>query len=308
MDSTDFARQLYPAIRPEATGCLDVGDGHQLHFETCGRSDAPAVVVLHGGPGGGISPALRRFFDPDRWRVILLDQRGAGRSTPHASITANTTWHLVDDLERLRTHMGIDAWALFGGSWGSTLALAYAEAHPERVLGLFLRGVFLATEPEIDWFYGGGASAVLPEAWERFLAPLDEDERAAPIPAYHKRLILDDPETRRPAALAWSGWESAALSRSPHRQSFGGGRRGDPAAADALARIECHYMANNCFLERPDQLMANLGAITHLPAYIVQGRIDLVTPPRTAWRLARAWPSAHLSIVEGAGQIGRAHV
>lgn len=301
MDSTDFARQLYPAIRPDTSGRLDVGDGHQLHFETCGRADAPPVVVLHGGPGGGVSPALRRFFDPDRWRIVLFDQRGAGRSTPHASLTANTTWDLVADVERLRNHLGIDAWALFGGSWGSTLALAYAQTHPEHVLGLFLRGVFLGTQSEFDWFYGGGAGALLPEAWERFLAPLNDDERSAPIAAYHTRLTHDDPETRRPAALAWAAWESAALSRAPQRQNVGAARRGDPAAADALSRIECHYMINNCFFKRPDQLMDDLPRITHLPAYIVQGRIDLITPPRTAWRLARAWPSAHLSIVEGAG-------
>lgn len=301
MHSTGVRRELFPPIRPSRSGRLDVGDGHRLHFETCGREDGIPVVVLHGGPGGGVSPSLRRFFDPDRWRVALFDQRGAGRSIPHASLDFNTTWDLVADIERLREHLGIDAWAVFGGSWGSTLALAYAQAHPDRVLGLVLRGVFLFTRPEIDWFYRGGAGALLPEAWERFLAPLVAAERADPVAGYRPLLMKEDRETRRPAALAWAAWESEALTRGVGRAGLAASRRGDPAASDALARIECHYMAHDGFFEQPDQLMDGLDRIAHLPAYIVQGRLDLVTPPRAAWRLARAWPSAHLSIVEDAG-------
>ena len=295
------SRSLYPALDPRVSGRLGVGDGHELYWEECGRADGVPVVVLHGGPGGGSAPPMRRFFDPERWRVVLVDQRGAGRSTPHASLHANTTAHLVDDIERLRNALGIDAWAVFGGSWGSTLALAYAQAHPDRVLGLVLRGVFLFTPPEVDWFYRGGASALLPDAWERFLAPLPPAARADPLAGYHPFLIHPDVAARRSHALAWTDWEGAALARSssPQRASFA--RAHDTASADALARIECHYMINGGFFDRPDQLMEDVERLRDIPGFIVQGRIDLVTPPAAAWRLAKAWPGADLSIVDGAG-------
>jgi proline iminopeptidase len=300
MDSPFSRRALYPPAEPRRTGRLPVGDGHELHWEECGRPDGIPVVVLHGGPGGGLSAAMRRFFDPSRWRVALFDQRGAGRSTPHASLHANTTAHLVADIERLREHLGVDRWALFGGSWGSTLALAYAQAHPDRALGLILRGVFLFTRAEVDWFYRGGVSPLLPEAWSRFLAPLSDAERADPIAGYHRVLIDDDFETRRGHARAWADWESAALTRASARR-FALARHGDPRAADALARIECHYMMHDGFFDSSDAIVAGLDPIKRLPCLIVQGRLDLVTPPRAAVRLARAWPGARLNIVENAG-------
>jgi proline iminopeptidase len=243
---------------------------------------------------------MRRFFDPRRWRIILFDQRGAGRSTPHASLKANTTPHLIADIERLREHLGVEAWAVFGGSWGSTLALAYAEACPERALGLVLRGVFLSTRAEIDWFYRGGAAALMPDAWERFLAPLSPGRRADPVAAYLALLRPDDEDMRAPYARAWSDWESAAVNHTLSRRR-GLARRPDPRSADALARIECWYMAHEGFLDGPDALIDGVGRIAHLPCSIVQGRLDLVTPPAAAWRLARTWRGAELSIVDGAG-------
>jgi proline iminopeptidase len=243
---------------------------------------------------------MRRFFDPARWRIVLFDQRGAGLSTPHAGLAANTTGHLVEDIERLRTLLGVEAWVVFGGSWGSTLALAYAETYPERVRGLVLRGLFLFTPAEVDWFYRGGASALLPDAWERFLAPLPDAERADPVAGYHRYLVDDDVEARRAYAVAWAEWESSALNRSgaPRRDAR---HTTDPKAADALARIECHYMIKNGFLDRPDQLVEDAVRLEGLPVRIVQGRLDLVTPARTAWRFAKRWPWAELDIVEGAG-------
>jgi proline iminopeptidase len=243
---------------------------------------------------------MRRFFDPRRWRAILFDQRGAGRSTPLGGLIANTTQHLVDDIEKLRRRAGVDAWAVFGGSWGSTLALAYAEAYPERVLGLILRGIFLFTPSEIDWFYRGGVSRLLPDAWERFLAPLAPSERRDPVSAYHRVLIREDYEARRRHVEAWTDWETAALGRAYSRWRAVD-RQIEPAAADALARIECNYMAHEGFMPSPDALMDGVARIAGLPCTIVQGRLDLVTPPEAAWRLAQAWPGARLTIVEGAG-------
>jgi proline iminopeptidase len=300
MDSSFSRRSLYPPIEPRLKGRLAVGDGHELYWEECGRADGAPVVVLHGGPGGGVSPAMRRFFDPRRWRAVLFDQRGAGRSTPRGGLEANTTAHLVDDIERLREHVGVESWAVFGGSWGSTLALAYAQAHPDRVLGLILRGVFLFTPSEIDWFYRGGVSGFLPDAWERFLAPLDAHERGDPVTGYHRVLRRGDFESRRRHAQAWTDWETSALGRSLFRRRLVD-RELDPAAVDALARIECHYMAHDGFFATPDALMDRIDRVRSLPCFIVQGRLDLVTPPGAAWRLARAWPAARLAIVENAG-------
>jgi proline iminopeptidase len=300
MDSPFSRRALYPPVEPRQSGRLPVGDGHELYWEECGRSDGVPVVVLHGGPGGGLSPAMRRFFDPRRWRVLLFDQRGAGRSIPRASLHANTTAHLVEDVERLRERLGVQAWAVFGGSWGSTLALAYAQAYPERVLGLILRGVFLFTRAEVDWFYRGGISALLPEAWERFLAPLAPEERSDPVAGYHRVLARENFDARRVHARAWADWESAALTRASARR-HAIARHAEPESADALARIECHYMANDGFFVGPDDLMDGIARVSRLPCFIVQGRLDLVTPPRTAVRIAKAWPGARLTIVENAG-------
>jgi proline iminopeptidase len=241
---------------------------------------------------------MRRFFDPARWRPVLFDQRGAGRSTPHASLEANTTAHLIEDIERLRAHLGVDKWTVFGGSWGATLALAYAQTHPHRVDGLILRGVFLCTRSEIDWFFRGGARVMLPEAWEDFVAPLPKARRDDPVAAYYDILTHLDRNARRSYARAWAGWESTALS---HRRTVVGPSPVNPAAADALARIECHYMINEGFFETPDQLIDNMGVLSEHPGYIVQGRLDMVTPPAAAWRLAKAWPEAHLNIVEDCG-------
>lgn len=292
-------RALYPEIPARASGRLRVGAGHEIFYEECGRPDGAPIVVLHGGPGGGCSPAMRRFFDPSVWRIILFDQRGCGRSTPHASLRANTTWELVDDMERLRVRLGVDRWALFGGSWGSTLAVAYAQTYRDRVLGLVLRGVFLLTPEELAWFYGGHAGAILPEAWSRFLGHLDPHERDDPISAYHRRLVGRVRAERSAAARAWTAWESAAIDA--RRPMLAGRTPLDPRAADALARLECHYFLNGGFLKRPRQLLDEAPRLKGLPGAIVQGRMDLVTPPRAAIRLASAWPDASVRIVDAAG-------
>ncbi|MHA6287105.1 prolyl aminopeptidase [Maricaulis sp. CAU 1757] len=297
MDASHSRRLLYPPIRPHRTRSLPVGDGHELYIEECGRPDGVPVITLHGGPGGGASPALRRFFDPDRYRIILFDQRGCGRSTPHAGLHANTTAHLVDDIERIRVALGVDKWLVFGGSWGATLGIAYARAHPDRCLGLVLRGVFLCTQLELDWFYHHGANMLFPDAWEHFVEPLTSAERANVLRAYYERLTTDDIIERRPDALAWARWESALISLT-----------GDPAApladplrADALARLETHYFHHKGFLARDGELLDDVERFKHLPGIIVQGRYDMVTPPRTAWSLARVWPQARLQIIADAG-------
>ncbi len=316
--TSDGPKGLYPDIAPYASGRLDVGDGHSLYWEECGNPRGAPVVVLHGGPGAGCSPTMRRFFHPQRWRVILFDQRGAGRSTPHGGLERNTTWDLVADMERVRIHRKITSWTLFGGSWGSTLALAYCARHAAKVNAVVLRGVFLMSPGEIAWFYGGGAGAVLPEAWERFLAHLPADEHDAPIRGYYARLTSEDAHTRLAAARAWTRWESAAL-RAPlalgaplrgrwrrrpadgERAEDGAGEERSRSGMEALARIECHYCVHNGFLDGPDALLEAAAALSDTPGYIVQGRFDLVTPPRAAWRLAKAWPSAQILIAAGAG-------
>lgn len=294
---------LYPAVEPFAVHALDVGGGHRLHVEECGNPDGLPVVVLHGGPGGGCSPAMRRYFDPRAFRAVLFDQRGCGRSRPHASVEENTTWHLVADIEAIREHLGIEAWACaFGGSWGATLALLYAQAHPERVRSLVLRGVFLLTAPELDWFYGGGAGAFWPDLWERFQAPIPPEERGDLIGAYHRRLFSGDTRDELRHARVWAGWENALASIDS--ESAGGPLGGFDAPADyarAFARIENHYFAHGGFL-RPDQaILRNMDAIAHIPGVIVQGRYDMICPPQAAWSLARAWPAARLEMVARAG-------
>ncbi|HET6629859.1 MAG TPA: prolyl aminopeptidase [Woeseiaceae bacterium] len=298
MDDIAFRRTLYPAIEPNRSGMLDVGDGHELYYEESGNPRGKPAVFLHGGPGGGTTPKMRQFFDPAAYRIVLFDQRGAGRSRPHANLEANTTWHLVDDIERLRQHLGIERWQVFGGSWGSTLALAYAETHPERVTELVLRGIFMLREKEIEWFYQRGVSEIFPDLWQDFLAPIPERERGDLLHAYHRRLTGEDGRSRLRAAKAWSVWEgstSTLLPRPEVRKTFE-----EDDMALSMARIESHYFVNGGFME-DGQLLRDIGRVRHLPAVIVQGRYDVVCPPVTAWELSRAWPEADLRIVPDAG-------
>jgi proline iminopeptidase len=292
-------RTLYPPHEPHRTGSLDVGDGHVLYWEESGNPAGKPAVFLHGGPGGGSEERHRRFFDPAAYRIVVYDQRGCGRSTPPASLHANTTWHLVADLERLREHLGIDRWLVFGGSWGSTLALAYAQTHPERVTALVLRGIFLVRRWEIAWFYQDGCSHLFPDAWERYLAPIPEDERHDLVAAYHRRLTHDDPAVRIPAAKAWSQWEARTsyLQASPEAVAH----FDDDGAANAFARIECHYFVHDCWLDGDRALLRNVDRIRHLPCVIVQGRYDVVCPMASAWALHRAWPESDLRVVGDAG-------
>jgi proline iminopeptidase len=297
MDAAYARRLLYPPVRPYSTTRLPVGDGHELYIEECGRPDGLPVITLHGGPGGGISPALRRFFDPERYRIILFDQRGCGRSTPHASLTANTTPDLVDDMERIRVQLGVDKWLVFGGSWGATLGLAYARQFADRCAGLILRGVFTCTQSELDWFYKRGANVLFPDAWERFVGSLSMAEREDVLTAYHSRLMEADVVRRRTDALAWARWESALISLAGDP----GAPAADPMRADALARLETHYFVNHGFFEKDGALLSDIDRFKHVPGVIVQGRYDVVTPPQTAWNLARDWPRARLQMIGDAG-------
>jgi proline iminopeptidase len=293
-------RTLYPAIEPYDSGHIRVSDVHQLYYEQCGNPNGKPVVFLHGGPGAGLDPDYRRFFDPEAYRVILFDQRGAARSTPHASLDDNTTWHLVQDIEHIREHFGVEQWLVFGGSWGSTLSLAYAETHPERVSGLVLRGIFLCRPREIRWFYeeGQGASAIFPETWEQYVRIIPETERGDMIRAYYRRLTSDDESVRREAAYAWSIWEASALKLLPDQKTID--EFTEPEMAIALARIECHYFINNCFFETDNYLLDHIDRIRHIPAVIVHGRYDIICPVMNAWDLHRAWPEASLKIIPDA--------
>jgi proline iminopeptidase len=292
---------LYPALRPYRTGRLRVSATHELHFEESGNPKGKPVVFLHGGPGAGTNPQMRRFFNPRRYRIVLYDQRGCGKSTPHASLEDNTTWDLVADTEKLREHLGIDRWQIFGGSWGSTLALAYAQKHPDRVTELVLRGIFLLRRSELEWFYQSseGAASLFPDLWEHYLSPIPEDERYDMMRAYYRRLTSTDAKERNAAARAWSIWEGA----TSHLRTDPGyiAKFGDADYAAAFARIECHYFVNGGFLDADDQLLRDVPKIRHIPAVIVQGRYDVVCPMRSAWHLHRAWPEAQLMIVPDAG-------
>lgn len=287
---------LYPPIDPFDQRMLDVGQGHSIYVEQSGNPEGQPVVVLHGGPGGGCSPAMRRYFDPDHYRVILFDQRGCGRSRPHASVTDNTTWDLVRDIEAIREVLGIDKWVVFGGSWGATLSLIYAETHPDRVTHLALRGVFLMTRSELDWFYGGGAGAFWPETWERFASIIPEDEREDMIAAYHKRLFSGNQAQEVKYAKAWSAWENALASIS----SSGNGGEPPGQYARAFARLENHYFTHLGWLDE-GQILRDIDRIAHIPGYIVQGRFDMICPPRMAYNLARLWPMADLRMIGDAG-------
>nr|WP_047168333.1 prolyl aminopeptidase [Sphingomonas sp. Y57] len=290
--------QLYPPIEPYASGMLDVGDGHSIYYERVGTPGAKPAVFLHGGPGAGCSPDHRRLFDPARYDLLLFDQRGCGRSAPHAELTANTTWHLVADIERLRTMTGVEAWLVFGGSWGSTLALAYAETHPDRVSELVLRGVYTATRAEIQWYYQWGVSQMFPDKWERFIAPIPETERDDMVAAYNRRLTGSDPTAQIEAAKAWSLWEGETITLLPSASLTD--QHGDDHFAIAFARIENHYFFHDCWLE-PDQLLRDAGRLRGIPGVIVHGRYDMPCPAHYAWALHRAWPEADFHLIEGAG-------
>ena len=290
---------LYPPIEPFDAGMLRVGDLHEIYYEVSGAPDGKPVVVCHGGPGGGTTPSMRRYFDPARYRIVLFDQRGCGKSRPHAELTDNTTWDLVADMERLRTHLGIERWQVFGGSWGSTLALAYGETHPERVSELVLRGIFTLRREELLWFYQEGANWFFPDLWEGYLAPIPEAERGDLISAYHKRLTGADKAEQLRAAKAWSVWEGSTVSLLPSEervQSFS-----SDAFALAFARIECHYFVNRGFFDRDDQILANIDRVRNIPSVIVQGRYDVCTPMKTAWDLHKAWPEAEFKLILDAG-------
>ncbi len=292
-------RQLYPAIEPFATGFLPVSSRHTLYFEQVGNPAGKPVVFLHGGPGGGVMPDYRRYFDPDKWHIVLFDQRGCGRSTPFADIDENTTWDLVADIERIRQHLGLPRWAVFGGSWGSTLALSYAITHPDMCTELFLRGIFLLRKKEIDWFYQEGCSKLFPDLWQTYLEVIPEDERADMVSAYYRRLTSQDPEVRQHAAKAWSIWEGSTskLIFDPGAAS----KFGNDTFADAFARIECHYFTNKGFFPEDNYLLNNVSAIKDIPTVIVHGRYDVICPVENAWQLHRALPGSELHIVADAG-------
>jgi proline iminopeptidase len=292
-------RCLYPAITPYESGFLRVSPIHELYWEQSGNPEGKPVVFLHGGPGGGTDPKHRRFFDPARYRIVLFDQRGCGRSRPHASLDDNTTWSLVADVDRLREHLGIPAWQVFGGSWGSTLALAYAQAEPKRVTALVLRGIFTFTKSEMQWFYGGGTATMFPDAWAEFIAPIPEDERDDLLRAYHRRLTGDDPKERSRCATAWSLYECRVATLLPDVEVEA--HCEDPSFTLPFARIECHYFVNAGFLEHERQLLDGCGAIAHIPTAIVHGRYDVICPPRNAWELHRRMPGSSLTIVPDAG-------
>jgi proline iminopeptidase len=290
---------LYPPIEPYRSGYLQVSALHELYYEECGNPAGKPAVFLHGGPGAGSDVRARRFFDPKAYRIIVFDQRGCGRSRPHASLVDNTTWHLVEDIETLRTHLGIEKWLVFGGSWGSTLALAYAQTHPQRVSELVLRGIFLLRQWELDWFYQAGASALFPDYYADYIAAIPEGERDNLVSAFYKRLIGSDPEQQLIAARAWSLWEAATSFLHVDHDNVK--RWGDADFAIAIARIECHYFVNKGWLDHEDQLLRNVDRIRHIPSVIVQGRYDVVCPIKTAWDLHLAWPEADFRVSPDSG-------
>ncbi len=288
---------LYPPIDPFDQRMMDMGDGHSIYVEQCGNPHGKPVIVLHGGPGGGCSPAMRRYFDPNAYRIILFDQRGCGRSRPHASVENNTTWHLVSDIARIREALDIDKAIVFGGSWGATLSLIYAISHPESVSHLILRGVFLMTQSELDWFYAGGAGQFWPETWARFTSHIPEDEQDNLIAAYHKRLFSGNHAVETKCAKAWSSWENALASV----QSNGHGGEAPGEYARAFARLENHYFINAGFLEEDGWILNNIDRIAHIPGHIVQGRYDMICPPKKAWELASLWGNCELHMIKNAG-------
>lgn len=300
-ESRELRSILYPALKPHQTGFLPVSDIHRIYYEECGNPKGKPALFVHGGPGAGTSPKVRRFFNPRKYRLVLFDQRGCGRSRPHASLADNTTWDLVSDMEALRTHLGIRHWLVFGGSWGSTLALAYAEKFPNRVTELVLRGIFLMRRSEIDWFYQNpeGAASIYPDRWEQYIAPIPRIERYHMLRAYYKRLTSPNRSTVRRAAQAWSLWEGATSYLRSNPEYIA--KFATSEYAEALARIECHYFINRGFLKSDTQLLDGIGRIRKIPGVIVQGRYDIVCPMRSAWDLHKSWPRGELRVVEDAG-------
>ena len=292
-------RVLYPEIEPTASGWMTTDSVHEVYWEECGNPHGLPVIVLHGGPGGAVNPSMRRYFDPAKYRIVMFDQRGCGKSRPNASLEANTTWDLIADIERLREQLGIEKWVVFGGSWGSTLSMAYAITHPERAQALVLRGIFLLTKKELCWFYQDGASMIFPDAWERFVAPIPEKERHDLMGAYYKRLMGNDEKARTEAAVAWSSWEGETVSvEGPASRPD---KFAEPEFAVAFARIENWYFTNGGFFPTENWLIENVDRMRHIPTWIAQGRFDVVTPISGAWALHKAWPEAKLDIVPDAG-------
>ena len=292
-------KQLYPKIEPYNQFDLKVSDLHTIHIEESGNINGKPVIFLHGGPGGGIEPIYRQYFDPEKWRIIVFDQRGCGQSTPHAELQENTTWDLIADIEKIRQYLEIDKWVVFGGSWGSTLSLSYAITHPDRCKALVLRGIFMIRKKEINWFYQDGTSNIYPDAWEHYLRPIPEDERHDLVAAYYKRLTSNDDSVRIEAAKAWSIWEASTSKLIQSEESIHAFE--DAKVAEAFARIECHYFTNRGFFDTDEWLLENVDKIRHIPTVIVQGRYDVVCPMISAWELHRAFPEADFEIVQDAG-------
>ena len=292
-------KQLYPEIEPYNEFDLKVSDLHTIHVEESGNPKGKPAIFLHGGPGGGIEPVYRQYFDPQKWRIIIFDQRGCGQSAPHAELRENTTWDLVADIEKIREHLKIDKWVVFGGSWGSTLSLSYAITHPDRCKALVLRGIFMIRKKEINWFYQDGTSNIYPDAWEHYLRPIPEDERHDLVAAYYKRLTSNDDSVRIEAAKAWSIWEASTSKLIQSEESIHAFE--DAKVAEAFARIECHYFTNRGFFDTDEWLLENVDKIRHIPTVIVQGRYDVVCPMISAWELHRAFPEADFEIVQDAG-------
>lgn len=292
-------RDYFPEVEPNTKGMLKVSEIHTLYWEECGNPEGHPVIFLHGGPGGGVSPDHRRFFDPKTYRIILFDQRGSGQSTPCAELRENTTWDLVQDIETIRAMLKIDKWVVFGGSWGSTLALTYAITHPGKVKALILRGIFLCRPSEIKWFYQEGASQIFPDVWDEYLKPIPDNERHDLVMAYYKRLTHENSEVRLQAAKAWSKWEAATSRLIVDQAAID--EFDDPEFALSFARIECHYFTNNAFFNTNNWILENIDKIRHIPGVIVQGRYDVVCPARSAWDLHKAWPEAKITFIADSG-------
>ncbi len=291
--------ELYPAIEPYRQEMLQVSQRHTIYFEESGNPQGKPVVIFHGGPGGGSQPIYRQYFNPNLWRIVQFDQRGCGKSTPHAELEENTTWHLVEDIEVLRKHLNIDYWVVSGGSWGSSLALAYSETYPDYCRALILRGIFMLRPKELAWFYQEGASYFFPDAWEKYIQPIPVEERDDMISAYYRRLLSPENHVRSQAARAWSIWEASTSKLVPDLDLIE--RFGTEEFADAFARIECHYFMNKGFFSSENQLLENIDRIRHIPTFIVQGRYDVVCPMFTAWELHKAFPEAKFIVVPDAG-------
>ena len=292
-------KSLYPEIVPYNEFNLQVSDLHTLHVEESGNKNGNPVIFFHGGPGGGIEPVYRQYFNPEKWRIIIFDQRGCGKSSPHAELKDNTTWELVEDIEKIRGHLNINKWVLFGGSWGSTLSLTYAITYPHRCKGLILRGIFMIRKKEIQWFYQEGASYIYPDAWEKYLAPIPEHEHHDLVSSYYKRLTSDNESTRLEAARAWAIWEASTSKLLPSNDSLH--QFDNPKVVEAFARIECHYFKNGGFFDSDEWILENVATIQNLPMVIIQGRYDVVCPITSAWELYKKLPQAHFHIIPDAG-------